>query len=236
VLPSELSPREDRAPLSRPASSLAVSHPPAHLARVAALSPEVSPTPTPRDAVAVFPLELWAPFPRAEARFPVPPDGGRARGPTASSTRFEALIPSRVRSASPGQARARRPLLSWSSAPPETQPKPRTLVTRPAPEGAKPPPPPEGFGRRRTGPRDPARRVRRRTTETVALPPRRQTPLRCEAGWTGSRRPSFSPGLQPRRSPVLPGLRSFQVPGRLPGRERPGCLSWGLLPRRRLAA
>jgi len=54
------------------------------------------------DAVAWFPARLWTPFPQAEARFPVVLDHQRRDHSLLTSfTRFEALLPSRIRSRHP---------------------------------------------------------------------------------------------------------------------------------------
>jgi len=65
---------QSRAPLSRPLAPLRLSVP-VPSAPATALSPSVSSDAHARlNVVACFPRRLWAPFPRAEARFPVPLD------------------------------------------------------------------------------------------------------------------------------------------------------------------
>jgi hypothetical protein len=104
--PSEVSPREDRAPLSGP--QLPCGHPPpCRDARPVAFRRRFHRTPAPGGAVARLPRRLGAPFPPgANAVLPGHP-GPRAAEPPRSAgfTRFEAFLPSRVRSHRPGLPR-----------------------------------------------------------------------------------------------------------------------------------
>jgi len=69
ILPLELSPRKDRAPLSRPLCSPAVIHPRAE-PRCPSLVTARFTDARALGAVAWIPERLWTPFSRAEARFP----------------------------------------------------------------------------------------------------------------------------------------------------------------------
>jgi len=71
ILPLELSPCKDRAPLSRPLCFPDVVHQRAEPYCPSALSPPVSPTPALLTQLPGFLERLWTPFSRAEARFPV---------------------------------------------------------------------------------------------------------------------------------------------------------------------
>jgi hypothetical protein len=142
---------ERTTPLSGPACSLAVIHRRANRAAFAALSPAVSPTPAPHDAVAWFPRRLWVPFPRAEARFPV-------------------ALDRRMSSAVPPTSPASKPCSRCESVPPrpgEPEPSgrcsPGLRPSRDVPSGprtlgparaarTRTPPRPGGLGARRTGP------------------------------------------------------------------------------------
>lgn len=67
----EPSPRKDRAPLSRPLCFPDVIHPRAESCCPSALLPPVSPTPALLTQSPGFLEQLWTPFSRTEARFPV---------------------------------------------------------------------------------------------------------------------------------------------------------------------
>jgi len=98
ILPSECSPRRDRAPLSRPLGSPAVIHQPAGVHCPSALSPLVSPTPTLSRGRLTPPAAMSA---LSTNRSPLPgcPGLQAAEPPSSASfTCFEASIPLRVRS------------------------------------------------------------------------------------------------------------------------------------------
>jgi hypothetical protein len=112
ILPSECSPHRNRAPLSGPPAPLRLST--NVLERsfpdlIAAGFPDSHAF----DAVAWLPRRLWAPFSRAETRFPV------TLGPSRRTTPFRQLHP--LRSLDPPAspfaptrvAPSRRPILSW---------------------------------------------------------------------------------------------------------------------------
>jgi len=102
-LPSELSPHEDRGPLSRPLAPLQLSTI-LQNALPATLSPEVSPTPTLLTQSPGSPSNYGFPFHESEGPLPGSP-GSPTEGSSlpAGFTCFEALFPPRVRSHWPGR-------------------------------------------------------------------------------------------------------------------------------------
>jgi len=129
--PSERSPSENRAPLSRPHAPLKLSTRLPSRAALA-LSRDVSPTPTPerssldpRPAMSSLSANPVRPTSRSLwAQTANPPL-------SASFTFFEALFLSQVRSLPTRVAPRRRPLLSWVSSPSEFSPTtPRRLHPR----------------------------------------------------------------------------------------------------------
>jgi hypothetical protein len=158
VLPSESSPRRNRAPLSRPRCSLVVIHPRAgrrHLNLVAAGFTDFHAF----TQLPGFPRRLWAPFSRAEARFlfaPGPNDGTRpfrqlhplrSLTPPASPFAFAQVAPSQHAA----------PLLGFSASLEPSPSTPRNLDP-PGPRGSAHAPSsgnsgarPAGFDTPRTG-------------------------------------------------------------------------------------
>jgi len=126
-LPSECSPRKDRAPLSGPASSR--SYPPA--CRDALLPPFTDRFADSHTFARLpgIPDRLCPPFP--PTRRPTSRTSwARAMKPplSASFTCFEAFLPSRIRSLLTRVAPRQRPILSWVSSPLESSPTtPRSL-------------------------------------------------------------------------------------------------------------
>jgi hypothetical protein len=126
--PSESSPRRNRAPLSGPPAPLPLS---TDVLRrdPGALSPPVSPTPALSNAVAWFPGRLWDLFPpprRSASRSPWTPSDGTAS--FRQLHRLRSLDPPASPYAPTRVAPARRPILSWTSAPLEpSPPTPRIL-------------------------------------------------------------------------------------------------------------
>jgi hypothetical protein len=117
ILPSEVSPRRNRAPLSGPLL-LPCGHPPAcRMATARALSPPVSSTPTLLTRLPDSPDDYGFPFHAPESTLPVSP-GLTRRNPSCSASfiRFEALILLRIRSRSAEVAldSAVDPLLGFS--------------------------------------------------------------------------------------------------------------------------
>jgi hypothetical protein len=89
-LPSEVSPRRNRAPLSGPRAPLSLST--GVLERAPGVqTPPVSPTPTPLGAVAWFPRRSGAPFPRARRHasrlLPIPSCGNRSVPPASPTSK-----------------------------------------------------------------------------------------------------------------------------------------------------
>jgi hypothetical protein len=180
-LPSELSPRKEPPPLSRPPCSLAVIHQRASV-RHPRPSPPVSPTPTPFGAVARLPRRLWAPFPRAEARFPVTLGSGGSRPPCRQLHPLRSLAPLASPFASTrAEARASGRCSPGLPAPPETCSRASDPPTHPSarPEHA---PRPVDLDARTGGPwpSDPGERAPRQ--RTTAGRPRGQTPVPFETG------------------------------------------------------
>jgi hypothetical protein len=129
IPPSELSPRRGRLPLSGQLGFPAVIHRRAETRRPTPCRPWFHRRPR-RSASAWIPQRLWAPFPPAEARFPVPLGAeprDRLVPPASPTSKRPSLFESvRDRSESP---RSDRPMLSWVSAPLESSPsKPRSLI------------------------------------------------------------------------------------------------------------
>ena len=99
ILPSEVSPRRNRAPLPGPLL-LPCGHPPTcRMATVRALSPPVSSTPALLAQLPLSPGDYGIPFHAPESTLPGPP-GLERRNPSCSARfiRFEALILLRIRS------------------------------------------------------------------------------------------------------------------------------------------
>jgi len=146
ILPLELSPRKDRAPLSRPLCSPAVIHQRAEPYCPSALSSPVSPTPALLTQLPGSPERLWTPFFTNRSLLPGCP-GLRAAESihSASFTDFEASIPSRIRL---HQSELPRPgdRYSWVSSPLESSPSTPRVLYPPRPRGPEPVPPSEDFG------------------------------------------------------------------------------------------
>jgi len=127
-LPSECSPRKDRASLSRPASSRAVIHPRAvtHCLR---LITDRFADPHAFTRSPGIPDQLCPPF--SPTRRPASRTSwAQAMKPPLSArfTCFEAFLPSQVRSLLTRVAPRQRPILSWVSSPLESSPTtPRSL-------------------------------------------------------------------------------------------------------------
>jgi hypothetical protein len=142
--------------------------------------------------VAWFPRRLWAPFPRGpEAALPVRP-GRRVPGspPAPRFTRFEALIPLRVRSRRPELPRADGRGSPGLDPPRACPPGPRHLPP-PGPHDPSAPSPPEERGLRPRG-RDTRPRPRADPRDQVG-PPDVETPVRPRRRssgpvWAGPRR------------------------------------------------
>jgi len=160
ILPSELSPRRDRAPLSRPLGSLAVIHRRAWVYRSCALSPLVSPTPTLSRSRLAPPAAMGA---LSTNRSPLPgcPGLQAAESPdSASFTCFEASIPLRIRSHPAQVAPFWRSMLSWVCSPLESSPTTPCVLDPPRPRGPEHAPSSEDSGSRPKGPCNPSSRVR----------------------------------------------------------------------------
>ncbi len=146
ILPLELSPRKDRAPLSRPLCSPAVIHPRAEPYCPSALSPPVSPTPALLTQLPGFLERLWTPFSQAEARFPVALGSAQQNRsiPPASPTSKLLSPHESVRD----QSELPRPggRYSWVSSPTESSPSTPRVLNPPRPRGPEPVPPSEDFG------------------------------------------------------------------------------------------
>jgi hypothetical protein len=104
------------------------------------------------DAVAWFPRRLWAPFPRTEARFPVPLGPSRRTAPFRQLHPLRSLHPPASPFTPTRVAPSRRPILSWVSASLKRSPStPRDLEPAQA-RGPEHSPSPEGSGTRLEGP------------------------------------------------------------------------------------
>jgi len=127
VLPSELSPREDHVPLSRPLAPLSLSMIFLDVSPEA-LSVLVS-LPTPRASAKrlLFPQHLWSAFQRADAASQLSWTANDKLTLQNRFTDFEAFFPSRIRALQPEFPQTERPLLSWTLSPLECSPP--TLLT-----------------------------------------------------------------------------------------------------------
>jgi hypothetical protein len=153
-LPSELSPRRERTPLSELLLPCSYPHPCRGAPREIFHSPFRR---RPRShAVAWFPGSLWTPFPQTRRlAFRLPWISRGEATPFRMLHLLRSLVPPANPFALARVAPDQRPMLSWSSAPLESSP-PAPRVLKPAlisrPEHASSP---EGSSARHGGPRDP---------------------------------------------------------------------------------
>jgi hypothetical protein len=223
ILPSELSPRRERAPLSRPL--LPCSYPPTcGNAPPGTLLPKVSPTPTPSRS-RLDPPPTMDSLSTDESLLPGRPGSLTAKPlRSASFTCFEVFFPLQVRS---HQTELLRPGGRCSPGFPPLQSflSYHASSSRPArvrrPEHVSSP---EGSDARPEGPRDPSRRVRpslyrntEKTSSTVPGPLRDRTAPPLD----GTSSPSALDPLEQART--LPDPRSLEVRGKRRFSEKTAC-------------